>query len=266
MKDLIKQDLEKVTQPQFKKLALGEFLQHLVLQSLYRNNAFKNITFTGGTALRLLYHTNRYSEDLDFSLTNKENIDFNKLFKNVQNDLKLQNIEFELYLDNEKTVLKADLRFKHLLKEFNLSPLKDQKLTVKLEIDKNPPKGGNPEIALVTSPVSYTVSVFDLSSLFGTKLHAVFFRQYTKGRDYYDLVWFLGKGIKPNFKLLNNAIIQTHGEKYIIKENEFKEKLISHLEKVDFKKIRQEVERFAINQEEVKFLDLEPIKSLLRRY
>ena len=266
MKDLIKQDLEKVTQPQFKKLALGEFLQHLVLQSLYRNNAFKNITFTGGTALRLLYHTNRYSEDLDFSLTNKGNVDLNKLLKNIQTDLKLQNIECELYLNNEKVVLKADLKFKHLLKEFNLSALKDQKLTVKLEIDKNPPKGGNVEIALVTSPVSYTVSVFDLSSLFGTKLHAVFFRQYTKGRDYYDLVWFLGKRIKPNFKLLNNAIIQTHGEKYLIKENEFKEKLISHLEKVDFKKIRQEVERLTINLEEVKFLDLEPIKSLLRGY
>lgn len=266
MKDLIKQELEKAGEPRLKKLALAEFLQHLVLQSLYRNNAFKNITFTGGTALRLLYHTGRYSEDLDFSLTNKENIDFDKLLKNVQNDLKLQNIELDLYPNSEKTVFKCDLRFRHLLKEFNLSQLKDQKLTIKLEVDTNPPKGGNTEIALVTSPVSYTVSVFDLPSLFAGKLNAVFFRKYTKGRDYYDLVWFLGKGIKPNFKLLNNGIIQTQGEKSIIKKSEFKEKLISHLEKVDFKKVRQEAEHFVINPEEIKFLDLDPIKSLLRGY
>ena len=188
------------------------------------------------------------------------------LLGKIRKDLTLQQLGCELALHEEKTISRADIRFPGLLKEFNLSPLKDQKLTVKFEVDKNPPRGGRKEIALVTSPISYTVTTFDLPSLFATKLHAIFFRRYVKGRDYYDLAWFLGKKIIPNFKLLNNAIRQTERTGHYIKESEFKEGLSEHLERVDFSKVRQEVERFLIRREELQFLAYEPMKSLLRNY
>lgn len=266
MKELIKAELNKHSQSQFKKLALTEFLQHLILQSLYRQNAFKYLTFTGGTALRLLYNTGRFSEDLDFSLTENEEIKINNLIQLVKNDLLLQGIKSETYTKDERTIFKSDFRFTDILKEFNLSPLKDQKLTIKIEADRKPPKGWNKEILFVSSPVSYSVSVFDLSSLFATKLHAVFYRKYTKGRDYYDLIWYLGKQVKPNFKLLNNAIKQTHPDEEKITEKTFKDKLIHHLDSINFRAIKSEVERLIIDQEELKFLNAESAKSLLRGY
>lgn len=266
MKELIKAELNKHSQAQFKKLALAEFLQHLILQSLYRQNAFKYLTFTGGTALRLLYNTGRFSEDLDFSLTVKEDIKLNDLIQLVKKDLFLQGVELEVYVKDEKTVFKSDLRFPDMLNELNLSPLKNQKLTIKFEVDRKPPKGWNKEILFVRAPISYSVSVFDLSSLFATKLHAVFYRKYTKGRDYYDLIWYLGKEIKPNFKLLNNAVKQTYPLEEKITEKNFKEKLNNHLDSVNFKTIKSDVERLLINQEELKFLNAESVKSLLRAY
>jgi predicted nucleotidyltransferase component of viral defense system len=266
MKDLIAKAIEKETDSQHKKLAVSEFLQHLILQSIYRHGFFRNLVFTGGIALRILYHTNRYSEDLDFSLVDPQGFRFDSFVGKIQKDLELQQLKFEYTPKEERTVANANIRFSGILQELKISPLKDQKLTVKIEVDKNPPEGGKLETALIASPVSYTVTVFDLSSLFATKLHAIFFRGFTKGRDYYDLMWFLGRSVKANFRLLNNAIRQTHGNEYEIKESEFKEKLMKHLESVDFVKIRAEVERFMISREELKLIDFETIKSLLRNY
>ncbi|MBI2995199.1 MAG: nucleotidyl transferase AbiEii/AbiGii toxin family protein [Candidatus Melainabacteria bacterium] len=266
MKELIQQELDKESQPRLKKLILTEFLQHLILQSLYRNNAFKNLIFTGGTALRILYNTGRFSEDLDFSLESKEKIKLQPILSKVQNDLKLQGLNLEIYPKQEKTVLKADFRFPNLLQELNLSQIKDQKLTVKFEVDQNPPKGGEKEILLITSPVSYSVSVYTLSSLFATKLQAIFLRKYVKGRDYYDLAWYLGKKIKPDFKLLNNAFKQVKNSFKKITEINFKENLEEHLDTVDFKTIRKDIERFILNQEELSLLKPGAIKTLLRNY
>ena len=266
MKELIQTELAKVKQPKFKKLALAEILQHFVLQNLYRHNAFQYLTFTGGTALRLLYHTARYSEDLDFSLTEKSSVKLISLFTNIQKDFNNQGLDLELFQKERKAIFKADFRFLKVLQDLNLSPLKDQKLTIKVEIDKTPPKGGEKEIMLITSPVSYTVSVFSLSSLFATKLCAIFCRKYTKGRDYYDLMWFLGKKVMPDFLLLNNAMKQIKPEHEKITEDNFKDHLSVHLEKADFKKIRQELERFLINLNELDFISSENLKSLLRGY
>ncbi len=266
MRDLIGKELAKEPREPLKRLLLAEFLQHLLLQSLYRHGAFKNLVFTGGTALRVLYRTHRYSEDLDFSLVRREGFKFPALLKKLQGDLSMQQLYFDFYPKEEKAVAKADVRFPGLLKELGISPLKDQKLTVKVEVDKNPPRGGATEIALVTSPVSYQVRVFDLPSLFATKLHALFFRRYVKGRDYYDLLWFLGKNVKPNLPLLNNAIRQTEGKGQEIKEGRWKHRLIGHLESVDFAMVRSEVERFLPDRGELRFLNPQSLQSLLRNY
>lgn len=266
MRDLIQAELDRQTQPSLKRLCLMEFLQHLILQSMYRHGAFKHVTFTGGTALRILYHIPRFSEDLDFSLTDKEGFAFSTLFSKVQKDLALQRFDCELRLKEDKTVAQAMMKFPGVLKEFGLSPMASQKILVKCEMDSRPPKGGTKEILLVNAPISYQVTAFDLPSLFAGKLNAIFFRAYTKGRDYYDLAWYLGKRIKPNFLLLNNGIEQTQGKGHEIQEGEFVKKLTAHLERVDFAKVRAEVEQFMAIPEEIEFIALGPIKSLLRHY
>ena len=267
MKEFIKKELNKEKQIHFKQLALSEILQHLILQSLSRHNSFKHITFTGGTALRLLYNTERFSEDLDFSLTEKGDLNLLKLLPKIKQDLELMDLKVDVHIkENESTVFKSDFRFPNILNELNLSPLKEQKLTIKFEVDKNSPKGWKKEIQLVSNPISYSVSIFDLPSLFATKLHAIFYRKYTKGRDYYDLIWYLGKQIKPNLKLFNNAVKQTHPDEDKFTEENFKERLTKRLESVDFKVLKKDVERLIINREELDFLKVDSIKSLLRMY
>ncbi len=262
---MIHEGLSQFAQPLLKKLMLAEFLQHFILQSIYRQGIFQDLIFTGGTALRILYHTGRFSEDLDFSLGKKGRFELKILLEKIHKDLNLQQLRFDFTLKEGNNVARADLRFPELLQAFDLSPLKNQKLTIKLEVDTHPPLGGKKEIALVASPISYTVSTFDLPSLFATKLHAIFFRGFTKGRDYYDLVWYLGKRVKPNLTFLNNAIKQTQGKGFEIQEADFKQKLLKHLKTVDFKEVRTEAERFLIDPAEAKFLDLPLIQNLLER-
>lgn len=84
-----------------------------------------------------------------------------------------------------------------------------------------------------------------------------------KGRDFYDLVWYLGKGILPNFVLLNNAIAQTEGKGVVVTEKNFGEFLLKRLENIDFAKVRKDVERFLVDKEELRLLDGELIRRLL---
>ena len=266
MNDMIAQALKGVADPTVKRLVLAEWMQHLILQSVYRNDLFGKLVFTGGTALRLLYQTGRFSEDLDFSLLRKKGFKFTAALEKIQRDLKSQHCGFEFYAKEEKKVARADFRFPNLLQQYGLSPLKNQKLTIKFEIDTHPPAGGKTEMALVAQPISYTVCVFDLPSLFATKLHALFYRGYTKGRDYYDLVWYLGRRVKPNFNLLNRAIRQTEGAGHEIHEEDFNRSLSAHLKKIDFNKAQAEVSRFLIHTEEVQLLDRALIQNLLERH
>jgi predicted nucleotidyltransferase component of viral defense system len=266
MIDWIRKEIQGEPRQALRRLKLAEVLQHLILQSLSRHEVFKNLVFTGGTALRILYKTGRYSEDLDFSLLRPRGFHFHPTLEKVGLELKKVGLPLEQKVKEERTVLLSEFRFPGILKKLDLSGHSDQNLTIKCEVDRNPPKGGEVEIALVTDPLSYTVSVFDLPSLFATKLHALFFRKYRKGRDYYDLVWYLGKGVHPNWILLNNAIAQTEGKGHEVTEVSFKDKLSNFLSQVDFSQLRSELERFLIRTEEVRLIDFDNIKSLLRNY
>ena len=101
------------------------------------------------------------------------------------------------------------------------------------------------------------------SCRFCYKTPRLFFRRYVKGRDFYDLVWYLGKGILPNFVLLNNAIAQTEGKGVVVTEKNFGEFLLKRLENIDFAKVRKDVERFLVDKEELRLLDGELIRQLL---
>lgn len=103
----------------------------------------------------------------------------------------------------------------------------------------------------------FTVTHYDLPSLFATKLHACFFRGFVKGRDFYDLLWYLGKKVKPNFELLGHAIEQTHPERSTVTEDNFKEFLEKGLRKVDFRKAQQDVDRFLEDKQELRLIDME---------
>lgn len=263
MIDLIKEAISKIPSREEKVHTAREFLQILLLKTLYDRNYFKNFAFVGGTALRILYGLRRFSEDLDFSLINEDKYNFDNFLKTVIYDLEKNGFSLDVKGTKERTVHSAMFKFKELLFDLGLSNQRTQKLSIRLELDTNPPQGWNTEIGLVNRYFVFTVTHFDLSSLFALKLHACFYRKYTKGRDYYDFLWYLGKKLLPNFRLLNNAIEQTENKRVNVNEMNFKDFLRERLKEVDFAKVRRDADRFIVDKNELKLLDSNLILKLI---
>ena len=266
MIDILQSQLKTTMTGEEKINTAREFLQLLILKIIYDNGYFKNLTFTGGTALRILYKTRRFSEDLDFSLTSRNHYQFESFIKTLRLNLGQSGFLADVIPREVKTVEAVELRFRGLLYRLGLSKLKSQKLMIKLEIDTNPPKGYAAEVSLVNEMAFFfTATHFDLSSLYATKLHACFYRKYTKGRDFYDLIWYLGRKTVPNFTVLNNAIKQTEGRDLKINENNLAEFLLDRLRKIDLNAARKDVERFLVDKSELRLLDSQMIEQFIKQ-
>lgn len=263
MIELIKKNISLEKTSEMRIFKAREFLQVLMLKMLYDKGYFKNMAFVGGTALRLLYDLRRFSEDLDFSLIRKEGYNFKKILNSLEAEFKAGKLPVEIKASGEKTVGSAMLKFKGILFDLGLSGIKDEKLSIKIEIDQNPPKGWNTEISLVNKDFVFSIAHFDLPSLYATKLHACFYRKYTKGRDIYDLLWYLGKKVTPNFKLFNNAVLQTEGENPQVNADNFRDFVLNKIQKIDFKKARADVERFLIDKNELNLFEANLMRHLL---
>jgi predicted nucleotidyltransferase component of viral defense system len=189
-----------------------EYLQALILQGLQRAGAMTVLAFHGGTALRFLFSLPRYSEDLDFALERKTaSYDFRSYLQMIRKDLEMQGYTVALKVNDQKTVHSAFVRFTGLLFDLKLSPHQDETLAVKIEVDTNPPAGATLTTSLMRRHVLLNLQHHDRASLLAGKLHAVLQHPHLKGRDLYDLVWYLGdrEWPAPNLELLNNLLKQT---------------------------------------------------------
>ncbi len=155
------------------------------------------------------------------------------------------------------------MKFSGLLKELGLSPMSSQKLSIKLEIDTNPPLGWELTDTITSKMYTFNIVHYNLPSLYAGKLHACFYRKFTKGRDFYDFVWYLGKKVKPNFTLLNNAIAQTQGKAPGINETNFKSYLLDNINRVDFAHAKKDVERFLEDKSELSLFDVKLIANTI---
>lgn len=263
MLELLKQQLNPGMSSNEKVNRAREFLQLLILKIMCDKGQFKNLSFVGGTALRIIYNLRRFSEDMDFSLIVPEGYDFAQFVSQLERELKLSGFKLEVRNKKERAVNGIMLKFPELLYELGISPLKSQKIMIKVEIDTNPPSGGVVENTLVNKIFLLNLAHLDLSSLFATKLHACFYRKYVKGRDFYDLLWYVVAKVKPNLALLNNAIEQTQKHNPGISESNFKEFLGAKIEKIDFEGVKRDVSPFLEGQDELKFLEKDIIKKTI---
>jgi hypothetical protein len=194
-----------------RNLAL-EYLQARILGSLQRSGAMLPLALHGGTALRFLFSHGRYSEDLDFALEgDAHSYDFRAYLQAIRSELTPEGYPVELKVNDQKTVHSAFVRFPGLLFELGLSPLRSEVLAVKIEVDTNPPCGAGLTTTVVRRFVVLQLHHHDQASLLSGKLHAILQRPYSKGRDIYDLLWYLSDPgwPAPNLVLLNNALAQT---------------------------------------------------------
>ncbi len=246
---------------------LREYIQTYLLYVIYKDRISRNLVFTGGTALRFVHKIRRFSEDVDFSLSDgAKGYDFEQMIKEIQREFELAGYELDIKHSTERTMHSALLKFSGILFEAGLSPLKSQKITIKMEVDINPPKGGKEENSSHDELFVFFMLHYDLASLYAGKLNAVLTREYTKGRDFYDLFWYLTKHkeLEPNFTLLNNSMVQAQKNPLILTPENWKREVRKVVERTDFAKVRSDVIRFLERPEEAEFLELKTFESLLR--
>jgi len=131
-------------------------------------------------------------------------------------------------------------------------------------VDTNPPQGGIAVSGMMQNYFTFRIVHYDLSSLFAGKMHACFFRKYTKGRDWYDFIWYISKKVRPNLALFRNAVLQTEKEESAINDANLADFLIQGVERVDFKAVSKDVERFLEDPEELSIFDPGAIIQTIR--
>lgn len=205
------------------KNAIKEILQEIILSALSKVGFFQNAVFCGGTALRIFYRLERFSEDLDFSLVSPDsNFNIDKYLPRVVESVKEYGLNLELQTNrrnDDKVVKSAFLKantVEQLLyfnSSFDIKGIrKEEKIKIKLEVDTNPPAGGEYETKMGILPEIYDVKIYDSKSLFAGKIHSIlcrFWDNRVKGRDLYDFLFYIARNTKVNTKFLENAMKQS---------------------------------------------------------
>jgi len=260
MNQVLKQMLTKysINNIEDKKNAIKEIVQEIVLSGLSRGGFFKDVAFYGGTALRIFYGLDRFSEDLDFSLiTQNQNFDISKYFPYIENETKSLGLNFSVN-EKEKSInsniksafLKGNTKehifiFYESSQENNLMD-KNELIKIKFEVDVNPPSGATYETKFALLPSPYQVKLYDLSSLFAGKIHACLCRNWktrVKGRDFYDYVFFLTIGAKVNMNSLKAKLVQSKyiEESYDLTIENLKKLLNERFSNLDFEQAKEDV-------------------------
>ncbi|MFZ6030443.1 MAG: nucleotidyl transferase AbiEii/AbiGii toxin family protein [Chloroflexota bacterium] len=247
MKDYLFELVRSTSQPALGRNLVREYLQARILAALQRAGAMIPLAFHGGTALRFLYAHGRYLEDLDFALEQEhEQYDFRRYLLAIRSELNPEGYSVELKVSDAKTVHSAFVRFLRLLYELGLSPQRTEVLAVKIEVDTNPPLGAGLATTVIRRFVVLQLQHHDKASMMAGKLHAVLQRSCTKGRDIYDLFWYLSDPAwpAPNLTLLNNVLQQTNwaGEK--LTDANWRQVVRERLISLDWKNVLADVRSF----------------------
>lgn len=239
--------------------ALREIMQEVALAGLQRSGFFEKAAFYGGTALRIFYGLNRFSEDLDFSLLEvAQDFSLQPYFEGLVTEFSAIGMQVSIKEKNkaartniDSAFLKAETVWKELVLE-NILPQTGIStppgLKIKLEVDREPPLGFETEEKLLLRPFSFYVKCFTLPDLFAGKMHALLFRKWghrVKGRDWYDLEWYIRKGVSlhlPHFLLR----AQDSGDwtEPSITQKQVVDLLKERANSVSFKAIREDIRRF----------------------
>ena len=266
MKEDLERRLQTVAEPTRARNVAREYLQARILGSLQRSGAMIPLAFQGGTALRFLYSIPRYSEDLDFALERPgRGYDFKRTLEAVRADLGQEGYAVEIRVNDRRTVHGAFVRFPGLLHELEVSPHPNEILAVKVEVDTAPPEGAVLETTVVRRHLTLRLQHHDPASLLAGKLHALLQRTYAKGRDVYDLIWYLSDPAwpAPNLTLLNNALRQTGWTGPLLTAESWRSQVRERLVRVDWERIVADVRPFLESPAEVDLLTPETAGRLL---
>lgn len=239
---------------QEKRNAINEVMQEIALAGLYRGGFFDKAAFYGGTCLRVFHGLPRFSEDMDFSLTEK-NVEFNieNYFPAVIEEFKASGREVLITKKEKKVQTKVESAFLNDNTEmYDLSFKTEKEIKIKIEVDTDPPLGFLTEQKLSLMPFSFMTRCFTLSDLYAGKMHALIFRNYksrVKGRDWYDFEWYVRHDIPLNFPHFQIRAKEFNG--LDIDKEEFIKMLKEKIGTTDINMVKRDVMPFIQNPAEL---------------
>lgn len=256
-----------IDDPGLKMNLLREYIQAFTLRSFHESKVFRCLSFVGGTALRFLYGLPRFSEDLDFSLEDSEGYDPKTWLGKIKRDLAFAGFNAAVTWNETRTVNTGWVRVAELMRDAGLTDLPEQKISIILEIDTNPPAGAVMENSVINRHMIFALRHHDLPSLLAGKIHALCTRKYIKGRDWYDIIWYGARRppVKPNMEFLENALAQTGNEK-LGKAKLWSEYLIARLDEIDQKKFVKDIGFFLEEPKEINLLTKENVKKAIMQF
>lgn len=262
--------------------ALREILQEIALFGLWRIKFFEKAAFYGGTALRILYGLDRYSEDLDFSLLLPDNnFSLEPYGKSLKREIDSFgfHVEFKGKIKAKKTQIESAFLKSNSYQQFmvinappdllhNLHPYKY--LKIKLEVDTNPPDNFITETKYVLKPLPFSIRTFSLPDLFAGKLHAVLCRKWksrVKGRDWYDLVWYISNHPQVRLSHLESRMRQTgdYLSEEKLTEKKLKEMLHNAVTELNVEQVSKEVSAFIKEPESLNLWSTEFFHDIINR-
>ncbi|NQT65137.1 MAG: nucleotidyl transferase AbiEii/AbiGii toxin family protein [FCB group bacterium] len=261
--------------------ALKEVVQEIALLGLWRAKFYEKAAFYGGSALRILYGLDRFSEDLDFSLLIlDEDINMSKYHKAIESEL----ISFGLNVDvipkiktNRTQIDSAFIKAGTLQNMISIEvPVslrkrihKNKVIKIKFEVDKDPPEGFDTEAKYLLQPIPFSINTFTMPSLFAGKMHAVLCRKWqqrVKGRDWYDLVWFIGRNTLLNLKHLELRMKQSKHLKQqdILTKIKLIKLLNIKIDNVNFQLAKDDVKNFIKDQDTLKVWSKDFFRDIIK--
>ena len=221
-----------------------EVCQKITLAGLYRGGFFDHAAFYGGTCLRLFHGLNRFSEDMDFSLTEKrDDVHLENYFDAIRQEFSIAGFEVIITKKEKKTFGRVESAFlKENTEAYDIKFQTKNTVKVKIELDTDPPLQFNTEQKLLMQPYSFMTRCFTLPDLFAGKMHALLYRSWqrrVKGRDWYDFEWYIRKGVPLDFRHLQARIKEFNGEEMGI--DDFRTLLRKKIVSTDIKSVIQDV-------------------------
>lgn len=235
--------------------ALHEVMQQVTLAGLYRGGFFKEAAFYGGTCLRVFHQLPRFSEDMDFSLLQRNTaFSLENYFDFITTEFKALGRKISIEKKQKRNETPIESAFlKDSTEIYNVKFQTEKTVKIKIEVDKDPPLLFQTENSLLLHPYSFMTRCFTLPNLFAGKMHALLFRKWKtriKGRDWYDFEWYVRNNIKLNFTHFKERAAQSEGNDDLrdLSLNDFTLMLKDKLSSADIKMVMNDVRPFLRNQ------------------